>query len=168
MNIHKLNHELHQYEELRRRILDADPDIDTLTLMDTLEGITDLHDIISATARSILADQDMVAALKTRLKDMRERLERFEQRMSVKRDLVLEAMEKACIDKITQPDFTMSLRKGSCHLIVTDEALIPEWFWVPQPSKLDRQEVLATLKTGEHIPGATLSNTSIQVQIRTK
>ena len=45
-----------------------------------------------------------------------------------KRDVVLEAMEKACVDKITQPDFTMSLKKGSAHLIVTDETVIPEWF----------------------------------------
>ena len=56
MNIHKLNHGLHNYDELRRSLLEANPEIDTLNLADTLESITDLHDIIATTARSILVD----------------------------------------------------------------------------------------------------------------
>ena len=32
MNIHKLNQELHQYDELRRRLLEVDSEIDKLTL----------------------------------------------------------------------------------------------------------------------------------------
>jgi hypothetical protein len=168
MNIHRLNQELHQYEELRRRLLEADPELDTLTLADTLEGITDLHDIIAAATRSIVGDQDLVVALKLRLRDMRKRLDRLEHRIEAKRSHILEAMEKADIAKISQPDFTISIKKGSPGLIVTDESSVPEWFWIPQPPKLDRQHLLATLRAGEHIPGATLSNAAIQMQIRTR
>ena len=42
--------------------------------------------------------------------------------------------------------------------MVTDEAAVPEPFWRPQPPKLDRRALAEALKTGQSIPGATLSN----------
>ena len=66
------------------------PDADEKTLVDTLEGITDLHEMIAAIIRSALVDEALQTGLRTRLEDMRQRLARLEERGAKKRQLALE------------------------------------------------------------------------------
>ena len=44
------------HTELRRRLLEAEPDLDETTLLDTLEGLTDLNEAIAELVRSALVD----------------------------------------------------------------------------------------------------------------
>ncbi len=80
MNFHLLDQESNRFMELRRRLIEADPDIDETTLLDTLEGATDLHEAIGEVVRSALEDEAMLAGLKGRLEDLRERLDRIRTR----------------------------------------------------------------------------------------
>ena len=48
--------------------------MDEETVLDTLEGITDLHEMIAAVIRSALVDEALHAGLRFRLDDMKERL----------------------------------------------------------------------------------------------
>ncbi len=73
---------------------------------------------------------------------MKARLERFEMRAGRKRQLALRVMGEADIQKLTQSDFTASLKQGAPMLDVVDEAKVPAAYWKPQPSKLDRQGLL--------------------------
>ena len=139
-----------------------------LKLLDTLEGITDLHEMIAAVIRSALVDEALRSGLRSRLDDMRERLSRLELRASKKRLLALEAMTEAGLSKLEQPDFTASARAGSAALVVIAEERIPEAYWLPQPPKLDRQGLLGELKRGAVIPGAELSNPKPVLMVRTK
>ncbi len=75
-----LDQESNRFMELRRRLIEADPDIDETTLLDTLEGATDLHEAIGEVVRSALEDEAMLAGLKGRLEDLRERLDRIRTR----------------------------------------------------------------------------------------
>jgi hypothetical protein len=144
------------------------PVLDDETLADTLEGITDLHEMIAAAIRSALVDEALHAGLRFRLEDMRERLSRLELRASKKRQLVLEAMTEAGLSKLEQPDFTASARAGSPALVVIAENKIPDPYWLPQPPKLDRQTILGELKRGIDIPGAQMSNPRPVLSVRTK
>jgi hypothetical protein len=150
------------------RLLERWPEIDAETLADTLEGITDLHEMIAAVIRSALVDEALQAGLRSRLEEMRQRLARLEQRGTKKRQLALEAMCDVGLKKVEQPDFTASARSGMSPLVVLADNLIPEPYWLPQPPKLNRQTLLADLKRGEVIPGAQLGNPQPCLAVRTK
>ena len=99
---------------------------------------------------------------------MKHRLSRLEERGLKKRRLALDAMTKAGLKKLEQPDFTASARAGLPGLVILEEGLIPDDYWVPQPPKLDRQSLLANLKRAGHIPGTELSNPKPTLSVRTK
>jgi hypothetical protein len=163
-----LSVETTKYLQLKERILVNYPQADEETLLDTLEGITDLHEMIAAVIRSALVDEALHAGLCFRLDDMKERLSRLELRATKKRQLALEAMNEVGLTKLEQPDFTASARAGAPALVVIAEDRIPEAYWLPQPPKLDRQAILGELKRGLAIPGAQMSNAKPVLTVRTK
>jgi hypothetical protein len=160
--------EASKYQQLRERLLSDFPEADEETLNDTLEGISDLHEMIAAVIRSALVDEALHTGLRSRLDDMKQRLARLEERGAKKRQIALEAMNEAGLTKLQQPDFTASTRAGPPSLIVIAEDAIPHTYWVPQPPRLDRQALLGELKRGGEIPGAQLSNSKPILAVRTK
>jgi len=87
--------ELAHHQYLRERLEAEFPDADEETLRDTLEGLTNLTDMLAEVLRSQLGDQDLVAALKARIGDMQARAGRIEERARKKRELVTSVMERA-------------------------------------------------------------------------
>ena len=160
--------EVSKYQMLTQRLLKDYPNCDDGTLRDTLEGITDLHEMIAAVIRSALVDEALQAGLRARIDDMKERLSRLDLRASKKRELALHAMSEAGLTKLEQPDFTASTRAGSPALVIISEQTIPPTYWLPQPPKLDRQGLLGELKRGAEIAGAELSNPNPVLMVRTK
>ncbi len=163
-----INAEATRYSHLRDRLLIEYPDIDPETLSDTLEGITDLREMLAEIIRSALVDEALASGLSTRIADMKERLERLGERAKRKRALALKAMSDAEIAKLPQPDFTASLRQGTATLEVLNEDRIPAAYWKPQPSKLDKLGLLAALKSGTVIDGVVIVAPSPQLSVRTK
>jgi hypothetical protein len=96
----------HVRDQLRREFPEADDE----TLRDTVEGLTNLPELLARILRSHLDDLALLAALRTRILDMQERFARLEVRADKKRALVASVMERADIKKLTEPDFTASLR----------------------------------------------------------
>ncbi len=160
--------EVLHHKHAREQLLSQFPDIDDETLADTLEGITDLREMLAEVVRSALDDEALAAGLSNRLSDMKSRLERFSARARRKRELALRAMTEAEIPKLAEPDFTASLRQGAPKLEVIAEEKIPAAYWKPQPPKLDKQGLLAALKTGTAIDGASLMAAQMQLSVRTK
>ena len=163
-----LNAELSRFTELRRRLIEADPETDETTLLDTLEGATSLHEAVTEVVRSALDDEAVASAIRGRLDEMEGRLRRIENRVARKRELALTAMSEAGIDKILAPDVTIALRPTPPAVVISDEALVPDQFKVPQPAKLDRRRVLDALKAGADVPGAELANARLCLSVRTK
>jgi hypothetical protein len=163
-----LKNEMQHYQRVRERLLERVPNADEETVRDTLEGITDLHEMIAAIIRSALVDEALEVGLRTRIEDMRGRLSRLAERGLKKRQLALEAMNEAGLKKLEQPDFTASARVGATPLMVTSEPSVPEAYWIPQPPKLDRQTLTSDLRRGHEIPGACLGNPALILTVRTK
>ncbi len=164
----KLSIELTHHRYLRERLEAAFPDADEETLMDTLEGMTSLTDSLAELLRSSQEDQSLASALRSRMSDMQERCGRFEDRARKKRELVCTVMEEADLKKLTEPDFTVSLRPSRAPLMILDEEAIPGDYWKPQPAKLDRMGLISALSNGRDIPGAVLGNPPMTISVRTK
>lgn len=160
--------ELNRHKHLRAKLLADIPDLDSDTLSDTLEGLTDLREMLAEVLRSALDDEAMLSSLALRIADMRARHDRLEERARRKRRLVLTVLIDAEIPKLTAPDLTASVRQGAPTLELIAEECIPAAYWKPQLPKLDRQGVLAALKAGVVIEGTALAPPQPQLSIRTK
>src|ERR1700682_2869357 len=137
------------FQSVRERIRAEEQDIDDVTLADTVEGLTDLHEILAAITRAALVDEALSSGLRARIKEMQDRLARLEERASKRRHIARDVMLQTDIKKITAPDLTVSLRPGTPSLVVIDDAAIPDAFWEPQPPRLKRQELVIQLKQGK-------------------
>ena len=110
------------YRTIRDRIRAEDPHIDEQTLADTVEGLTDVHEILAAIVRAALADEALANGLKGRIAEMQDRLDRLQDCAAKRRQIAKEVMIELDIKKITAPDFTVSIRPGMPSLLVIDEA----------------------------------------------
>ena len=160
--------EHNKFQELRRRLIEADPEIDETTLIDTVNGATNLAEALGEVIRAALEEESLADALRARLAAMKERLERIETAYSKKREVAQVVMEDAGIERLLEPDFTVSLRISPPGVAVVSEAEIPEPYWIPQPPKLDRKGILDALKAGKTVPGATFTNSKVSLAVRSK
>ena len=156
------------YRTIRERIRAQDPQIDEETLADTVEGLTDLHEIVAAIVRAALADEALATGLKGRIAEMQDRLARLQDRASKRRQIAKDVMLELDVKKITAPDFTVSIRPGMPSLLILNEAAVPSIYWEPREPRLNRQGLLNELKDGADIKGVALSNPEPVLSVRTR
>jgi Siphovirus Gp157 len=156
------------YRAIRERIRADDPQMDEQTLADTVEGVTDVHEIIAAIVRAALADEALAAGLKGRIAEMQDRLDRLQDCAAKRRQIAKEVMIELDLKKITAPDFTVSTRPGMPSLLVLDEVAVPSIYWEPREPRLNRQGLLNELKDGAEIEGVALSDPEPVLSVRTK
>jgi hypothetical protein len=156
------------YRDIRDRLQREEPQIDDETLADTVEGLSDLPEILTAILRAALADEALATGLKTRVAEMEGRLTRLQERAKKRRQIVKDTMVDLDLKKLTAPDFTAAIRAGMPSLLVFDEAAVPSIYWEPREPRLDRQGLITDLKQGTEIKGVTLSNPEPVLSVRTK
>jgi hypothetical protein len=156
------------YRTIRDRIRAHDPQIDDQTLADTVEGLTDVHEILAALIRGALADEAMAMGLKCRVSDMQDRLDRLRDRAAKRRQIAKDTMVELDLKKLTAPDFSASIRAGMPALVVLDEDAVPKTYWEPGEPRLRRQTLAFDLKEGAEVAGATLSNPEPILSVRTR
>jgi hypothetical protein len=156
------------YRTIRDRIRVDEPQIDEQTLADTVEGLTDLHEIVAAIVRAALADEALATGLKGRIAEMQDGLDRLQDCAAKRRQIAKDVMVELDLKKITAPDFTISIRPGMPALLVLDDAAVPSIYWQPSPPRLNRQGLLSELKEGADIQGVALSNPEPVLSVRTR
>lgn len=165
MTEHALKRELAKWDWLKAKL--ADENFDAVELVTIIQSETDIEECLLEIAESALEDEHYIEANKVRMKELQERSSRLENRAEKKRRILAATMQNLQLDSVKGSNATLSLRKGGRELIVTDEAQIPEGYFVPQPSKLDRRKLRDDLEQG-FVAGAQLSNGSVSCSIRTK
>jgi Siphovirus Gp157 len=156
------------YRAVGDRIRAEDPQIDEQALADTVEGLTDLHEILTSIIRAALADQALATGLEGRIGEMQARRDRLQDRAAKRRQIARDVMVELDLKKLAAPDFTASIRPGTPALMVIDEAAVPSIYWEPREPRLNRQGLANDLKQGAEIAGVTLSNPDPVLSVRTK
>ena len=155
------------YLSLKNNLLQAYDALDEETIADTLEGLTDLHEMIAEGIRLAISTEDHVEALKSRIAKMRTRQERLKERSRTIRQACAQAMNETGIKRVESDDLTVSMRKTPLKLAIMNEAQIPAEYWEPVSPKLNRTGLLAALKQGQSIDGAELIQPDPSLSVRT-
>jgi len=162
----KAKSELAKWDELRRQL--EEHEIDVQCVIDTLEGETELFEVLIMMSEQI-ADRDvMAAAVDQRIKDLTARKNRINEGTEALRSVITQTMDRAGIKKIPGELSTLSLTDVKPSVIINDESLIPSKYFKPQDPKIDKKSIGDALNDKIDIPGAQLSNGGIALTIRRK
>jgi hypothetical protein len=135
----------------------SDDDADLQVIQDTLEAIEGaIEDKVHSTAalvRTIDATADMVDAEIERLRKRRDALNNRAQSIKV---YIQQQLEKAGIDKVKTPAFTVGLQNSPAAVQINDPAAIPAEFQIIKYD-IDKKRISETLKAGGIVPGAILT-----------
>lgn len=140
---------------------------DDVLRADMIEGETEAFEFLSVIVGKILDTNATAAGLDTIIKDLKARQDRMERRDESLRALAFKIMQAADLRKAELAAATLSIRQGNPKVIITDEASVPDDYCriKKEPNK---QAIKAALETGEHIPGAALSNAEPSLTVRIK
>lgn len=158
MTHHSLATDVAIWKRLRDQIkADFGLEDDDVALLDTLDGETDLRDILAKLMREARADKAQADGLAVLIKQMQDRKARLETRSNKIRAMVLNAMCDADIPKLTAPDMTVTRSMGQPSVVIVDEAAVPDEYCriSREPRKAD---IAKELKAGASFPWARLSN----------
>lgn len=158
-----------EYRRQRDSLLATFPELaeDEQTLADTLEGETELPDIIAKLIRDAREDKAMADALGVMIGEMGERRTRLGDRASKRKSFAMALMQAVGLRKIEQADFTASIRNGTAKVIVTDEDCVPAAYCKVVRSP-DKTAIKEALQRGTAIPGALMSNGEPSLSTRYK
>ena len=138
-------------------IISALPDDDdNALLLGTIEGETDVLELLDRVVEQSIADNRLADAA-------RERAKRIEALAVRARDIALRIIEALGVSPLERPVYTASLSHPRKPL-VTDESALPEAYIRRAP---DMREIGKALRAGEEVAGAVLSNPAPQLTIRT-
>lgn len=157
-----------EWQRLKQELIAQFGGGDDDALCDTLEGISDLPQMIERVMESIDDDLAFAAALKIQIEQRTERMERYQDRAESKRMLVEGALMRADLKRLELPACTLTIGKRPRTLFVSDESAIPAEFFRPQPPKLATSDLKRALEDGVDVPGAGLTNGGVGLNVRRK
>jgi len=159
-----LSREIENARVIREQLIAAagdDPDF----IRDTIEGETGLFEMVDLMVAADGEDAALIEAMEAYEAKIAGRRARIEKRKDIRRAILGTALELAETTKRECPAGTISLRKVAPSVILVEPADIPSKFFKAQPPKIDKKAIGESLKSGETVPGATLSNGSLTVSI---
>lgn len=137
-------------------------------LPDTIDGLTDLGDQITALIGQALENESFAEAIDKRISELRTRKDRLNKAAKAIRSAVAEAALEAGLKKLPRPEFTLSfgISKPSLTGDASPSDLSPEFVRVKL--ELDRPKIKAAIDEGRAVPGFSLSNGRPTVTVRVK
>lgn len=95
-------------------------------LLDTLEGETNLFECVRSLLNGIEDDEGSKATLTIQMDDRKQRRDRCDARIQVRRNAIAMLMETAGVDKLPLPEATVSYRMTSPKIEINDPAAVPD------------------------------------------
>lgn len=140
---------------------------DERAYLDTLEGETDLCELVRKLLNEIEQDEGVQSALAEQISDRQARKARAAERVKHNREAIAALLECANLDKLALPEATVSVRQLPPKAIVTDEAAVPDEF-CKFTRKPDLTAINAGMESGAAIPGVSFDNGGTSLTVRRK
>lgn len=155
------------YAQVREMLVANFPDDDLSDLLDTLDGETELPDVIARMIRDAREAGEFEEAIGRIAKELGERKARFGRRKEKMREGALALMTAADMPKLERPDFTASLGKSRPAVVIDDEEALPDDYFVVKATP-DRTRIAEQLKAGVDVPGARMSEPMPSLTVRVR
>ncbi|TQV80360.1 siphovirus Gp157 family protein [Denitrobaculum tricleocarpae] len=159
-----LKRELKDRLELADQLQDYN--FDPVALADTLDGEGNFDEACEAVVRQAQLFRSYADGLDNYIKSLQSRKDRLKKSSETLKNVVLAAMEKASKKSIQGVSCTITAKPTPRSVVIEDEAEIPVKYWVTKDPVIDKRAIAADLKEKVAIPGATLSNGGITLQVR--
>lgn len=143
---------------------------DDAALLDTVDGETDLKEVLAGMAAIVNTYEEYAEALKRIIDANKERKDRFERKADKLRQSIGWAMQEAGLKKVEAADVTLSLRNNPPSLVTTIEPEdAPENFrTVKTTYAFDKKAIKEAIAEGDGPEWAHLNNQPPSLQIRSK
>lgn len=132
---------------------------------DMIEGETGLLEACDDAIRRIRDFEVIVAGCDAEIERLQSRKARSKRGVETLRAAIEQAMLMADLKTMNLPTKTLTITERAGKAIIHDEAEIPSEFFDPQPPKLNKVRLSKAVKE-RTVPGASLSNGSISLTIR--
>lgn len=153
-------------------ILELCPDleIDEQFKLSTLEGETQLMELVSELLSGNEDDEGMIAQVECQIDTRKERIARFERRVEARKSAVISLMDCARITKLPLPEATVSLRTLSPRPKVIDADQLPDEFvTIAIVRKPNTDAIKEAFEAGKPLPpGVVITNGGASLSVRRK
>jgi hypothetical protein len=146
-------------------LYDENGDIDEQLLLNTIEGETNIHELLLEIENQVAEHEAMADAISLRIEQMQKRKSRALKTADTLRVIILSAMDKAGIKTIKGDLATLTVKAKKPSLIIDDESAIPSDYFKMKPT-LEKTKIMQDLKEGKEIKGVQLDFGGISLQIR--
>ncbi|MBX8938515.1 siphovirus Gp157 family protein [Enterococcus gilvus] len=151
---------LYKLADSYNQVVDMADRLDDGTLRDTLDSIKDAFDVkaenVAKAVKEIEGQANMIDEEIKRLTKRKTTMKNNAKSMKVYLQEQMEAIGKR---KVQGELLTVAIQKNAPSVKIESEQYIPEGFYVPQPSKLDKTQLKNELKNGLEITGVELVQT---------
>lgn len=135
--------------------------------LDTLEGETDLYELVRRLLEQVEEDEGIQTFLAEQISDRQSRKQRAAERVKHNREAIMALIQCAQLDKLVLAEATLSVRDVPPKPIVTDEAAVPDDF-CKFTRKPDMAAIKAGVEAGAVIEGVSFDNGGTTLTIRRK
>lgn len=124
--------QLAQIEALKNMLRDSVEE-DSQLWLDTLEGETDVFEVVSRLLGESEDDEGLISALAAQIDTRAIRRQRAEARIARRKSAVLWIMQTCKLTTLPLPEATVSVRQTAAKLVVNDPAAVPDEYTTPNP-----------------------------------
>jgi hypothetical protein len=144
-------------------------EVDEQLKLSTLEGETELNEIVSALLAENEDDEGMIDQIKGQIDVRRARIGRLETRVEARKKAIVSLMDCAHITKLPLPEATVSLRTLFGRPKVVDADALPAAFVIETVVRKPDLDAIATaVENGANIPGVVMTNGGASLSVRRK
>ena len=142
---------------------------DDETYSDTLEGETNVMELLDGEIAAMQSDEALAEAIKAQEDALRVRRERVSMRAEAHKKNLKLILQHAVLQKAERPRATVSIRPGSLSVRIVDEAEIPSQLMREKVTRApDKAAIKAQIEAGETVPGAELARGDDVLTVRVK